>query len=56
MACRETRDDGPDVIIVQPAPPPPPAPVVIGLDEPHQRELVTVVHRQVIASDPIPSR
>lgn len=44
MACRETRDDGPDVIVVQPAPPPPP--VVIVLDEPRQRELVTVVRRE----------
>lgn len=49
IACRETRDDGPDVVVVRPAPPPPPSPpppVVIILDEPRQRELVTVVRRE----------
>ena len=45
VACRETRDDGPDVIVVQPAPQPPP-PVVVILDGPRQRELVTVVRRE----------
>lgn len=44
VACRETRDDRPDVIVVQPTPPP--QPVIIVLDEPRQRELVTVVRRE----------
>jgi hypothetical protein len=48
VACRETRDDAPDVIVVHPAPQPAPqpVPVVVVMGEPQQRELVTVVRRE----------